>query len=267
MGYKYEVFSSTADKRPQVGEYVYFKLFIRDQSDSLLQEMSREPQLPVLKILSEDEQKANPNPISELLKEISLQDSARLIMPIDSFDNFPLDKSQFDAIHYDVVIQKIMTEMEHQQYMGKKQEEELNRYEQAKARLSEVEELAMEKLDLYNKGSLELEDGPDGMKIHMIEEGEGPYPQVQGMASVHYYGFLENGKMFDTSFRMGRPYTFTVGRGEVITGWDLGVPLVKEGGKALLFLPSILAYGETGSPPNIGPGDDLVFYIEIDKVF
>jgi len=267
MGYKYEVFTNKGDRRPVEGDYVYFKLYIMDQNDSLLQEMSREPQLPVLKVLTPEEQKANPNPISELLKEISLGDSARLIMPIDSFDNFPMDKSQFDAIHYNVVITKVMSETEHQEYMGQKQAEELTKFSADKERLPEIEATVKEKLADYNNGNLELKEGPEGLQYHMIEEGTGPLPENNKMASVHYYGVLKNGDMFDTSFRMGRPYTFTVGRGEVIRGWDVGVPLVKEGGKALLVLPSTLAYGATGSPPNIGPNEDLVFYVEIDKVF
>ena len=75
-----------------------------------------------------------------------------------------------------------------------------------------------------------------------------------------------DGKMFDTSFRMGRPYTFTVGRGEVIRGWDLGIPLLKKGGTAALFIPYTLAYGEAGKPPSIPEKSDLMFYVELTDV-
>lgn len=267
MGYKYEKYTNTGDRKPQVGEYVYFKLIIRDQKDSILQEMTREPQLPVIKVATEEEQKANPNPISELLKLMSIGDSAKLIMPIDSFEQFPMDKSLFEAIHYNIVIDKVMSEQEHQDYMGKMQEDQLNEWSANVERLPEIEALVAEKIKAYQSGNLSMEDTESGIKVHMIEEGTGPKAKEGSLASVQYYGVLEDGTMFDTSFRQGKPYTFTVGRREVIQGWDLGIPMVNEGGKALLFIPYTLAYGEAGSPPNIGPRTDLLFYVEVEKVF
>jgi len=267
MGYKYEKFTDTGDRKPQVGEYVYFKLIIVDQKDSILQEMTKEPQLPVIRISTEEEQKLNPNPISELLKLMSLGDSAKLIMPIDSFEQFPMDKTLFEEIHYNVVIDKILNEEEQQEYTGMLQEQQLNEWTAAKERRPEVEAVVNARLAEYNNGSLELLKDESGIEYIILEQGNGPVAENNKMASVHYYGALKDGTMFDTSFREGRPYSFTVGRGEVIKGWDLGIPLLKEGGKAMLFIPYALAYGETGSPPNIGPKTDLVFYVEVEKVF
>lgn len=267
MGYKYEKFTDTGDRKPQVGEYVYFKLVIADQKDSILQEMTREPQLPVIRISTEEEQKLNPNPISELLKIMSLGDSAKLIMPIDSFEQFPMDKSLFEEIHYNVVIDKIMSEEEHQEYTGKLQEEQLNEWAANKERLPVVESEVQVLIDKYNQGNLDMLKDESGIEYFMIEDGTGLLPVNNKMVSVQYYGVLKDGTMFDTSFRQGRPYTFTIGRREVIQGWDLGIPLVKEGGRALLYIPYTLAYGETGSPPNIGPKTDLFFYVEVEKVF
>ena len=267
MGYKYVKFTDTGDRKPQVGEYVYFRLVISDQKDSVLQEMTREPQLPVIKIATEEEQKSNPNPISELLKIMSIGDSAKLIMPIDSFEQFPMDPSQFEEIHYNVVIDKIFSEQEHQEYTGKLQEQQLNAWAANKDRLPEVESTVADLIAQYNSGTLGLTKDPSGVEYLIIEEGTGPNPVNNKMASVQYYGVLKDGTMFDTSFREGRPYTFTVGRREVIGGWDVGIPLVKEGGKALLLIPYDLAYGETGSPPSIGPKTDLFFYVEIERVF
>ena len=86
------------------------------------------------------------------------------------------------------------------------------------------------------------------------------------MASVHYYGVTTDGNMFDNSFKAGRPYPVPVGQGRVIRGWDEGLPLLKGGSKAVLFIPGELGYGAAGSPPNIGPNAELIFYVEIAEV-
>ena len=100
----------------------------------------------------------------------------------------------------------------------------------------------------------------------MIEEGTGTQAEAGKTVSVQYYGTLMDGKMFDNSFRRGAPFEFTVGQGQVIKGWDLGLPKMKEGGKAALFIPYELAYGEAGSPPNIPAKSQLLFYVELEEV-
>jgi len=100
----------------------------------------------------------------------------------------------------------------------------------------------------------------------VIEEGAGKQVTTGSMTSVHYYGITTDGNEFDNSFKRGNPYPVPVGRGQVIRGWDEGLQLFKGGTKAVLFIPGDLGYGAAGSPPNIGPNAELVFYIEIDEV-
>jgi FKBP-type peptidyl-prolyl cis-trans isomerase len=77
---------------------------------------------------------------------------------------------------------------------------------------------------------------------------------------------LTNGKKFDDSFERGTPIPFTLGVGQVIQGWDEGIALLKEGDKAVLFIPSELGYGETGAGADIPPNAELVFYVELVTV-
>ena len=72
--------------------------------------------------------------------------------------------------------------------------------------------------------------------------------------------------MFDNSLSRGMPFSFALGRGMVIPGWDEGIALLKEGGKAFLFVPPALGYGEAGSPPVIPANSELIFYVELEKV-
>lgn len=101
-----------------------------------------------------------------------------------------------------------------------------------------------------------------GLKYYDIVEGDGPMPEVGQMVEVHYTGWLEDGTVFDSSVLSGTPFTFALGTGSVIAGWDEGVATMRVGGKRQLVIPSDLAYGDTGSGP-IPPGATLIFEVEL----
>lgn len=77
----------------------------------------------------------------------------------------------------------------------------------------------------------------------------------------------DNGTVFDQSYRRGTGITFPLGQRRVIAGWDEGIALLKEGGKATLIIPADLGYGASGTPDgSIPPDSELMFYVELDKV-
>ena len=102
-----------------------------------------------------------------------------------------------------------------------------------------------------------------GLKYQDLRVGDGPSPQMGQTVTVHYIGRLENGKEFNNSHTMGtgKPIEFKLGR--VIPGWNEGLQTMKVGGKRRLWIPSKLAYGPAGSPPNIPPNANLEFEIEL----
>lgn len=265
-GLEYVIHTTNGERKAVIGDFVHFNLTITDDKGSILQKMDAPPQRPVIKIPTEDEKAINPNPIADLLKIVSLGDSASMIIPIDSFKTLPPNMQDAKSITYHIVVKEILSEAENQAYQGELQAAQMEKMTVSKARMPEIEKLVKEKLADYKSGKIETKEDPSGLKYFIIEEGTGEYATVGKQASVHYYGTLMDGTMFDSSFKMGNPYTFPVGRGQVIKGWDIGVPLVKKGGKAMLIIPYTLAYGEAGSPPNIPARADLAFYIEIADV-
>jgi FKBP-type peptidyl-prolyl cis-trans isomerase len=107
---------------------------------------------------------------------------------------------------------------------------------------------------------------PAGLWYKDVAVGQGAEAEPGRTVSVHYTGWLPNGKKFDSSRDRGEPFEFTLGAGQVIAGWDEGVKGMKVGGRRKLVLPPQLAYGEAGAPPDIPPGSTLVFDVELLKV-
>lgn len=255
-GYKYET-SNKGGKVAQIGDYAYIAITIRDQNDSILQEMKEEANMPMFKILAEPAVGPQANPIQELASVIGVGGTATVFMPIDSLTNMPPNLKEMDYIQYDMEVMKVLTEEEYQAELQRVKNEQ-------EASQKEILDIVNADLALFNEGTSDLiKTTSDGLKYIMHDEGTGAQGEIGKTASVDYYGVTLDGKMFDNSYRSGRPFTFTVGRGEAIKGWDLGIPLLKENGNATIYVPYNLAYGEAGRPPVIPAKADLVFHVAL----
>jgi peptidylprolyl isomerase len=104
-----------------------------------------------------------------------------------------------------------------------------------------------------------------GLKYIVVEKGNGPKAENGKMVSVHYTGYLQDGSTFDSSVERGEPFSFMLGAGQVIKGWDEGISLLNVGSKARLIIPYNLAYGERGQGP-IPPKATLIFDVELLNV-
>jgi FKBP-type peptidyl-prolyl cis-trans isomerase FklB len=102
---------------------------------------------------------------------------------------------------------------------------------------------------------------PDGLQYKILKEGDGPKPTASDTVTCNYRGTLINGKEFDSSYKRGQPASFPVSG--VIKGWTEALELMPVGSKWKLYIPPDLAYGERGAGQDIGPGETLIFEIDL----
>jgi len=101
------------------------------------------------------------------------------------------------------------------------------------------------------------------LKIEKLVSGNGAQPRKGQAVTVHYTGTFTNGSKFDSSVDRDEPFTFVLGEGQVIAGWDLGVAQMKIGDKVKLTIQPELAYGRAGYPGAIPPNSTLIFEVEL----
>jgi len=168
----------------------------------------------------------------------------------------------YSPVVYDIEVLDLQTKAENEK--ATKEEEAKAKKDAAEAQVKEPSLIAKYVAD--NK----ITAKPNGNGIYYIEKvkGKGPKASAGKKVKVHYTGKLLNGKIFDSSLdkKPATPLEFTIGKGEVIPGWDEGISMMSAGGKATLIIPSKLAYGERGMGKEIPPFSPLVFDVELVSI-
>jgi FKBP-type peptidyl-prolyl cis-trans isomerase FkpA len=168
----------------------------------------------------------------------------------------------FSPVIYDIEILDIQTKAQHEKEVADKEAKS-----KAEAKVAEAKEPLLIQKYMKEKN---LSAKPTASGIFYIEKvkGKGARAVSGKKVSVHYTGRLLDGTVFDSSLERKpvKPYEFTLGAGQVIQGWDEGIALMNEGGKATLIIPSKLGYGENGNGGIIKPFSPLVFDVELVKV-
>jgi peptidylprolyl isomerase len=121
--------------------------------------------------------------------------------------------------------------------------------------------------DIY--GGAEVDDfitTESGLQYIILEEGDGEIPEIGQVVSVHYTGYLTDGTIFDSSRDRGETFSFPLGQGQVIAGWDEGIGFLPAGSSGRLIIPPELAYGDRGAGEQIQPGATLVFDVELVEI-
>lgn len=246
-GYAYDLFTDAEGNVPEQGELVIFDLQQRFD-DTLVYDSKARGRSEQLVIPNPSRLTGNPSPVIEMLRKMSVGDSARIYIPVDSLgSNVQPQHKDKDYLIYQIGVNEI-----------KNLKEKENKAATTTADLRAA----------YQAGTLEgIQETPEGLKYKIIENGSGDKAERGKVINVDYYGVTaEEGTMFDNSFGRGQMYRFPLGAGRVIKGWDIGLEGMNAGTKAVLFIPSHLAYGKAGSPPKIGPDAELIFYVEVGEI-
>jgi FKBP-type peptidyl-prolyl cis-trans isomerase FklB len=115
-----------------------------------------------------------------------------------------------------------------------------------------------------NKGNDGVVELPGGLQYMVIKEGTGAIPLITDTVKAHYKGALLDGKEFDNSFKRGQPFSAPLR--SLIKGWQIALPLMKEGSHWRLWIPSDLAYGDRGAGSDIPGGATLLFEVELISI-
>ncbi len=261
-GYRYETISQGKGPKAVLNNYAYFNAEVVSLDGEVVFSSEESGQPGILKLV-EPGAGGNPSPFSEILLDASVGDSIHIYLG----KNQGAQGSGFDSLIYKVGFFEMADEAEYQSKLKAEQEAKAKLIEASKA----VEkEIASKVSDYYAKiksGAMsnDIQKTDSGLKYIIHEKGTGDLPEVGNRVSVNYYGVLSRtGEEFDNSWKRGQTFSFPLGQGRVIKGWDEGVALLPKGSKATLIIPSDLGYGESGSG-KIQPGDELIFYIEVEQ--
>jgi FKBP-type peptidyl-prolyl cis-trans isomerase len=255
-GYRYKFIRQTEGTKPQDGSYVGFNFLYKDASDSVLFSSEQQGGEIAIPVSLSDWQDGGP--FYKALLTLSEGDSVVLKIPTKTLfeESFrtavPAELDSAGDITFEIGVTRVMLPEEYEAYLADKAEEQLQK------------DIAT--IDEYLKGeNIEAQSTESGLRYVITEEGTGESPVPGDKVEVHYTGSLLDGEQFDSSLERG-PFSFNIGQGMVIPGWDEGIALFKEGGKGTLYIPSNMAYGQRGAGGVIGPNSVLKFDVELLNV-
>lgn len=174
---------------------------------------------------------------------------------------------QYEDIDYDLVVEAMKAQHAGEETAMTMDEAGATLQAQQEAAAAEAAAEAAEAAEAYlaeNAAQDGVQVTDSGLQYEVLEEGDGPKPSLDDTVSVHYVGTLVDGTEFDSSIARGEPATFPL-KG-VIPGWTEGLQLMNVGSKYRFAIPSDLAYGDQGAGQVIGPGETLLFEVELLEI-
>lgn len=261
-----------AGKMPQLKDILYTHMSLsvkRETGDSLLFDSKSFPDYPEsIKFIQLSEPMFKGD-IMEGLKMMHIGDSASFIVSADSFflkankmEQLPPGITAGSFLQFQIGLVDIKSEEE---TMSKLEALRSKMTSESKAdadrRMNEEPEVIKEYI---TRKEIKVAPTASGLYYIETEKGNGPKVKKGQLVTMQYTGYLINGKKFDSSLDHGQPFSFTLGKGEVIGGWEEGVSMMNVGSSATFIIPSVLGYGSNGSGP-IPPFAPLIFEVQLMK--
>ncbi|MBU1718164.1 MAG: FKBP-type peptidyl-prolyl cis-trans isomerase [Bacteroidetes bacterium] len=272
----YKIIDSKEGHKGEIGDYFKVMMSYGTENDSILFD-SRQLQEPLMVQLGQPYYKGD---ITEVFSIMAVGDSADVIVSADSFfikqtsyRRLPDFIKPGEMLVFHIRVLDLVTKEE----MGLLEQEKMKAYEEQKKTLEETEKNNL--VEYLKNNNINVKPTESGLYFISKVKGTGKKPKDGSKVRVNYTGKLLNGKVFDTSYpdiakandvyypqREYIPLEFPINRGQVIKGWDEGIMMLNEGGKATLIIPSQLAYGERQAGELITPYSNLVFEVELVEV-
>ena len=255
-GLYYWIFKANKGEKPREGDFMEMNVMAHTKNDSILTNTYTQGG-PMTIQLTKPQGKPD---ILEGLFMLSAGDSAAFMVPVDSLFHggpCPPNANHGELIRFDFKVISIMTQAQYEQKMKD------NAAKQIAAEAGAIQ-------DYLKATNLTATKTESGLYYVVEKQGDGARAEKGKKLTMNYTGMLLNGEKFDSNidpkFGHVQPFTFTLGVGQVIRGWDEGVALFNVGGKGKLIIPSTLGYGERGAGGAIPPNATLVFDIEVVNV-
>lgn len=252
----YELITSNPKApKPQVGEEVQIEYTL--QRGSTVLDHSYDNTFPILVQVPEARYD---NFFTKALKLMAEGDSLRLLIPADEIpellgDFAPLFEED-ELVTFTYKMEAIKSEATKQQEIMAEQ-----------AYLDSIRKKIPTLIQNFEQKKLEgVQTTASGLSYLLLDEGKGPAAAVGDFVQVHYICFTQDQRIVDDSYTNMVPMSFQIGSQSLIEGWSEGIQLLKEGGKAVLFVPPQLAYGSQGNGDVIPPDTWLTFFIELMDV-
>lgn len=265
-GLQYTIHTDAEGTPGQLGDMISLRMKVLNAKDSVLEDGFTYP-TPIEFVLQKAPYKGG---LEEGLLLLSKGDSATFKVAVDSLFNEAKGRKRPPFLEKGSMMSFIVKVVD----IVPNKDYEKKRIDFAKAQLQKVlqmptvmKQAAADDQTLQNyfkKNNITPQKTAEGLYYTVETVGTGKQVMAGDSATLHYVGtLLTTGKEFDASKKHGKPFTFNVGLGEVIPGWDLGIALFKVGTKAKLYIPSTLGYGDRQAGPDILPNSILVFDVEV----
>ena len=281
-GYEYKYIEKGSGNTPEFGEVVLYNMVYKNENDSIIDPMGgKQPFM----IPCDSAQWADGGVLYKALATIKQGDSILIKIPTkklfdESFKSpVPPSLNPDGSITFYIGATKVMSQDEARaeaQKIREKMQAEMMA-QRMEDRKKQMELFLKDNADKINaetsvideylaKNNITAQSHESGLRYVIDEEGTGNYPQPGDNVKVHYKGTLLDGTEFDSSLDGDDPIEFPIGTGSVIMGWDIGIALLKPGGKGTIYIPSQLAYGEQARGEIIKPNSILKFDVELLEI-
>lgn len=260
-GYRYQIVKKGTGEKAIQGDFAYFNANVESLEGEVVFSSKETGQPGIMKLDPSTDER--PNPFGDIIMGTNVGDSVHIYLGKGQ----GVEGSGHDSLIYMIGFYEMVDEAGYNERMVAEQMKNQEKMVALQAEEAKIADMVTGFYQDFKAGKLsgDIKTTDSGLKYIMFDEGKGDQFQAGDRATVNYYGILSRtGEMFDNSWKRGQAFSFPLGKGQVIKGWDEGVALLKKGAKVMLIIPSELGYGAQGSG-MIQAGDELIFYIEVPE--